>query len=240
MNRLSRLTSILTQLQAKKLVTATELSKKYDVSIRTIYRDIRSLEDSGIPIYTEEGKGYSLVEGYTLPPVMFTEEEANALITGYSMVSRNKDASLVENYKDAIDKIKSVLRHNQKGKVELLTSRVAFIQNLSQITTSNILSSIQIAITSLRIVDINYISLYKNEESHRLIEPQAMYHTQGNWILIAWCRLRKDYREFRLDRIQSVKMKGDHFEDRKFDLMTYFKEQIKKSKSFTKKNEKDS
>jgi len=235
MNRLSRLTSILTQLQAKRLVTATELSKKYDVSIRTIYRDIRSLEESGIPIFTEEGKGYSLVEGYTLPPVMFTEEEANALITGYSMVSRNKDASLVENYKDAIDKIKSVLRHNQKGKAELLSKRVAFIHNLSQITTSNILSSVQIAITSLRLVDINYISLYKNEESSRLVEPLAIYHTQGNWILIAWCRLRKDYREFRLDRIQSVKMKGENFQDRKFDLMTYFKEQIKKSKLKTRK-----
>jgi len=230
MNRLSRLTSILTQLQAKRLVTATELSKKYGVSVRTIYRDIRSLEESGIPIYTEEGKGYSLVEGYTLPPVMFTEEEANALITGYTMISRNKDASLVENYKDAIDKIKSVLRHTQKDKIELLTNRVVFIQNMSQVTTSNILSSIQIAITSLRLIDISYISLYKNEESNRLIEPQAMYHTQGNWILIAWCRLRKDYREFRLDRIQSVKMTGENFEDRKFDLMTYFNEQIEKSK----------
>jgi len=230
MNRLSRLTSILTQLQAKRLVTATELSKKYRVSVRTIYRDIRSLEESGIPIYTEEGKGYSLVEGYTLPPVMFTEEEANALITGYTMISRNKDASLVENYKDAIDKIKSVLRHTQKDKIELLTNRVVFIQNMSQVTTSNILSSIQIAITSLRLIDISYISLYKNEESNRLIEPQAMYHTQGNWILIAWCRLRKDYREFRLDRIQSVKMTGENFEDRKFDLMTYFNEQIEKSK----------
>jgi len=231
MNRLSRLTSILTQLQAKRIVTATELSKKYDVSVRTIYRDIRSLEDSGIPIYTEEGKGYSLVEGYTLPPVMFTEEEANALITGYSIVSRNKDASLVDNYKDAITKIKSVLRTTEKGKAELLTSRVAYINNLSQITTSNILSSIQIAITSLRLIDISYISLYKNEESSRLVEPQAMYHTQGNWILIAWCRLRNDYREFRLDRIQSIKMRGDHFEDRKFDLMIYFKEQVEQSKS---------
>jgi len=230
MNRLSRLTSILTQLQAKKLVTSTELSKKYGVSIRTIYRDIRSLEDSGIPIYTEEGKGYSLVEGYTLPPVMFTEEEAYALITGYTMMTQNKDSSLVENYKDAIDKIKSVLRHTQKNKAELLTSRVAFIQNLSQVTTSNILSSIQIAITSLRVIDISYLSLYKDEESNRSIEPQAMYHTQGNWILIAWCRLRKDYREFRLDRIQSIKMQGDHFEDRQFDLMTYFHEQIAKSK----------
>jgi len=231
MNRLSRLTSILTQLQAKKLVTATDLSKKYDVSVRTIYRDIRSLEDSGIPIYTEEGKGYSLVEGYTLPPVMFTEEEANALITGFKIISRNKDASLIENYRDAISKIQSVLSHNQKGKAELLMSRVAFIKNLSQITTRNILSSVQIAITSLRLIDIGYISLYKDEESNRVVEPLALYHTQDNWILIGWCRMRHDYREFRLDRIQSIKMKGKEFEDRNFDLMAYFKSQVERSKN---------
>lgn len=230
MNRLARLTSILTQLQAKRLVTASELSEKYDVSVRTIYRDIRSLEASGIPIYTEEGRGYSLVEGYTLPPVMFSEEEANALITGYKIVSRNKDASLVENYRAAIDKIKSVLRTNQKDKAELLTSRVAFINNLSQVTTSKILSSVQIAITSYQLITVQYLSLYKDEESTRDIEPQALYHTQDNWILIAWCRLRKDYREFRLDRIQSIKMIGISFEDRQFDLLKYFNEQIRKSK----------
>ena len=74
--RLSRLTAILIQLQSKRLITSTELADKYGVSIRTIYRDIRALEEAGVPIYTEEGKGYSLSEGYRLPPVMFTEEEA--------------------------------------------------------------------------------------------------------------------------------------------------------------------
>ncbi len=230
MNRLSRLTSILTQLQTKRIVTATELSQKYDVSIRTIYRDIRSLEASGIPIYVEEGKGYSLVDGYNVPPVMFTEEEANALITGFTMISRNKDASLVEQYKNAIDKIKSVLRQNQKSKAELLSRRVVDIQNLSEVRTSNILSSIQVAITSLRVCQIHYRSLYKEEESHRSVEPQAMYHTQGNWILIAWCQLRRDYREFRLDRIQSIKMTSSTFADRAFDLMHYFNEQINKAR----------
>ncbi|MEL7062687.1 MAG: HTH domain-containing protein, partial [Bacteroidota bacterium] len=77
--RLSRLTAILTQLQSKRLVTAKALAERHNVSIRTIYRDIRTLEQSGIPIVTEEGKGYSIMEGYHLPPVVFTEDEANAL-----------------------------------------------------------------------------------------------------------------------------------------------------------------
>jgi len=86
--RLARLTAILTQLQSKKLITARDIAEKHEVSIRTVYRDIRTLEKSGIPIVTEEGKGYSIMEGYKLPPVMFTEDEANALITAEQIIAR--------------------------------------------------------------------------------------------------------------------------------------------------------
>ena len=92
--RLARLTAILTQLQSKRILTAREIAEKHDVSIRTVYRDIRTLESSGIPIITEEGKGYALMEGYNIPPVMFTEEEANALITAEQLINKNKDNSL--------------------------------------------------------------------------------------------------------------------------------------------------
>jgi predicted DNA-binding transcriptional regulator YafY len=97
-SRLSRITAILTQLQTKRMITAPTLAEKYSVSVRTIYRDIRSLEQSGVPIVTEEGKGYSLMEGYRLPPVHFTESEANALITAEQLVLKNNDASLIEHY----------------------------------------------------------------------------------------------------------------------------------------------
>lgn len=79
--RLSRLTAILTQLQTKRILTSTTFAEKFGVSVKTIYRDIRALEQAGVPIFTEDGKGYSLIEGYRIPPVMFTENEANALIT---------------------------------------------------------------------------------------------------------------------------------------------------------------
>ncbi|MEO7046774.1 MAG: HTH domain-containing protein, partial [Ferruginibacter sp.] len=91
--RLSRLTAILTQLQTKRLLTTSELAKKFSVSSRTIYRDIKALERAGVPILTEEGKGYSLMEGYRIPPIMFTESEANALITAEQLIRKNKDAS---------------------------------------------------------------------------------------------------------------------------------------------------
>lgn len=99
--RLSRLTAILTRLQTKHLITASELADRFSVSKRTIYRDIRALEDAGVPILTEEGKGYALMEGYKIPPVMFTESEANALITAEQLIMKNKDSSFVKDYTDA-------------------------------------------------------------------------------------------------------------------------------------------
>ena len=108
--RLSRLTAILTQLQTKRLLTATNLADKFNVSIRTIYRDIRALEQAGVPIITEDGKGYSLMEGYKIPPVMFTEKQANALILAEQLVLKNKDTSFIKDYIEAIDKIKAVFK----------------------------------------------------------------------------------------------------------------------------------
>jgi len=93
--RLARLSAIVTQLQSKSIVTAKAIADRHNVSIRTVYRDIRTLEQSGIPIITEEGKGYSILDGYSLPPIMFTEAEALALITAEQLIGRNNDQSLI-------------------------------------------------------------------------------------------------------------------------------------------------
>lgn len=221
-SRLSRITAILTYLQSKRLITASEMADKFEVSVRTIYRDIRALEEAGVPICTEEGKGYSLMEGYRLPPVSFTEQEANALITAEKFISRNKDASLVQHYGSAITKIKSVLRHTDKGKAELLSERVAFMLNFQKHTTSNHLSKVQVAITNFQTIQLHYHSISKDEVTQRRIEPLALYHTKENWILIAWCKLREENREFRLDRIKELTVLTETFSPRTFDLMGYF------------------
>lgn len=219
--RLSRLTSILTQLQSKRIVTATYLADKHKVSIRTIYRDIRALENSGIPIIVEEGKGYTLMQGYQLPPVMFTEEEANALITAEQLINTNKDRSLVEHYNRAITKIKSIFKYSQKEKAELLTERIIFRNPENAKSTSSYLMTLQTAITTFNLVDINYCSL-QNESTNRTIEPFALYSTQGNWILIAYCRLRNDFRAFRIDLIQNLKVINKHFDSHNMSLDMYF------------------
>jgi len=219
--RLARLTAILTQLQSKRLVTARDIAEKHKVSIRTIYRDIRTLEKSGIPIVTEEGKGYSILEGYKLPPVMFTEQEANALVTAEQIISRNKDQSLADQYASAIEKIKAVLKYTQKDKTELLGKRLQIRTNIKSEKTSDYLIGIQTAITNYQLVDIKYLSL-QNKPSQRNIEPFALLHTQDNWVLIAYCRLRKDFRAFRLDCIEKMTILQKHFEPHKMTLDEYF------------------
>lgn len=225
--RLSRLTAIITFLQTKRLVTSTELAKKFDVSIRTIYRDIRALELSGIPICTEEGKGYSLVEGFSLAPVMFTETEANALITAEQLVLKNSDTSFIKNYQDALIKVKAVLRTNTKEKARILAERIIYRNSSPQSNSSHYLSIIQLALTNYAPIRIDYVS-QENNTTQRVVEPFALYNTQENWVLIAYCRMRKENRSFRLDRIQALETLTEKFQPQNITLQEYFESVRKK------------
>jgi predicted DNA-binding transcriptional regulator YafY len=221
-----------TQLQTKRLLTATELADKFSVSVRTIYRDIRVLEQAGVPILTDEGKGYSLMEGYKIPPIMFSESEANALITVEQLVLKNRDSSLIKEYTEDINKIKAVLRYSTKEKTELLSKRVAVSPAISDINTSNSLMLIQNALTNFQVLNVRYKSEERNEKTERLIEPFALYYSlQENWTLIAFCRLRKDYRMFRLDRILKIQQTELKFTPHKMTLQEYLAEKVKKFKT---------
>ncbi len=222
--RLSRLTAILTQLQSSRIVTAKVLAEKHNVSIRTIYRDIRTLEKSGVPIITEEGRGYRMMDGYSLPPVMFSEDEANALITAEQLINRNKDISFVEQYKSAIEKIKALLKGPQREKAHLLTERVYFRNNYKNEKSSSYLMQIQLALTNFQVLKIEYLSS-KQVRTTRKIEPFALYSTQENWLLVAFCRLRKEFRVFRIDYIQKVSNTLEQFESHNMTLDEYFKKQ---------------
>jgi predicted DNA-binding transcriptional regulator YafY len=218
--RLSRLTAILTQLQTKRLLTASELASRFSVSVRTIYRDIRALEQAGVPIVTEDGKGYSLIEHYRLPPVMFTESQANALILAEQLIMKNKDASFVNDYSEAIDKIKAVLKLSIKDNVNLLAERTRFSQNQNNERTSNHLSALQFALTNYSLTKIAYTN-EAQQATERIIEPFALLSTE-NWLLVAWCRMRNEFRFFRLDRIQKLEVLTEKFTTHKMTLQEYF------------------
>ena len=221
MKRLHRLTAILVKLQSKKIVQAAELADKFDVSLRTIYRDMQALTDAGVPIGAEAGTGYYLVDGYSLPPIMFTEKEANALLTASKIIKTNNDQSLINEYQEAIDKVIAVLKTTQKEKLKILEERV-FTYNRNVIHPSTSLSVIQQAITDFRVLEIQYAKA-SGEYSKRLVEPLGVYFTNNTWIMIAHCRLRKDYREFRTDRILNLIETQELFSPKHFSLEDYYK-----------------
>jgi predicted DNA-binding transcriptional regulator YafY len=219
--RLSRLTAILIQLQAKRIITAPSLAGKFNVSVRTIYRDIKALEQAGVPILMEDGKGYTLMEGYKIPPIMFSENQANALILAEQLVLMNKDSSFIKDYTEAIDKIKAVLGQSEKNKANLLAERTRFEQNIKRERSSDNISQLQFALTNFYLTNIDYTNEL-NKMTSRIIEPFALLSTTENWLLIAWCRLRQEFRYFRLDRITKMNILTEKFEQHKMTLQEYF------------------
>jgi predicted DNA-binding transcriptional regulator YafY len=222
MSQLPRLINILTLLKSRRVLTATELSNKFDVSVRTVYRDIQKLVEAGVPVITLEGRGYTLMDGYTVAPVQFTEKQANALITAQHLVNKSNDSSFASDFEEALTKIKSVFRSSVLEKSELLNNQIHVFNNSYENISSNALSEIQLAITNFNYVEINYRKADDPNISFRKIEPCAIFSTQQKWILLAWCHLRKEYRAFRIDRIQHFKILKENFEDRKFNIQDYF------------------
>lgn len=224
MSQLPRLISILTLLKSKRILTATELAERFDVSVRTIYRDVRKLEEAGVPVVTIEGRGYSLMEGYAVAPVQFTEKEANALVTAQQLVKRTQDSSFIHDFDEAMTKIKSVFKSSVQEKSEILSAKIHVFDAQWEDLSSNALSEIQLAITNFRYMEINYRKADDPEISFRKVEPYTLISTNRKWILIAWCYLRNSFRSFRVDRIVHFQILPETFEDRKFDLLEYFRQ----------------
>lgn len=159
---------------------------------------------------------------------MFTQQEANALITAGELIRLNKDSSLTSAYKEAVDKVKAVLNYSAKDKLELLSKRVAVSPASLKEPTSSSLSLVQNALTSFTVLRITYQAEGKNESTERFIEPFAFYYSlQQHWTLIAFCRWRNDFRMFRLDRIKTVYLTDLKFLPHQLSLQDYLKEKEK-------------
>ena len=204
MNRIDRLFGILTTLQSKKFVTAEKLAGKFDISVRTLYRDIKALGELGIPVSFEQHKGYFIVNGYFLPPVSFTTEEANAMLLMEAIVSGFADNSIKKHYSTGLNKVKAVLKSSQKEKIEMLTNNIKMQVPPCFQYDFEYLSIIQNSITSKQILEIEYKNS-KEEINSRKIEPIGLVFYALAWHLIAWCNRRLDYRDFKVARILRLK-----------------------------------
>ncbi len=220
--RLSRLTSILIQLQSRRLIKATTLAEKFDVSVRTIYRDMRTLENAGVPLLTEEGKGYSLMDGYRIPPVMFTESEANALLTAELIIQLSKDTSLITEFSSAVSKIRAIIPNGLKNKTERLEQKIGITNTyIDNSPKSKYLLEIQKALVEHLVLKVDYTTK-EGAVTQRSLEPFAIYSNQNNeWVLIAFCRLRNDFRSFSLVNIGKLSITAETFEPQKMTFTQY-------------------
>jgi predicted DNA-binding transcriptional regulator YafY len=236
MNRIDRISAILIQLQSKKVVKAQEIADRFNISLRTVYRDVSTLEEAGIPIIGEAGVGYSIMEGYRLPPVMFTREEATAFITAEKLVEKFADNAIGAQYKSAMFKVRAVLRGAEKEFIEHLDERIEALKYRNLPDTSprdSTLQTILQSITEKRILQMEYYAWHNEKTTQRSIEPIGVCHTNSHWHLIGWCRLRNDYRDFRIDRIQTLKLTDERFKERDLSLKQYLQQMAEKEKMET-------
>lgn len=214
MNKFDRIIAILISLQTKRIVTAQSLADRFEVSLRTIYRDIRTLENAGVPIGAEAGVGYYIEKSYQLPPIMFEQEEAVSLVVGEKFVQQHADTQTATHYINAVHKVKSVLKSADKEYLDNLSEHIEVSPEMPVRRNSvqeNWLLESQRGIAQSRVLALSYRSSYKREHTQRKIEPIGLYHYGGRWHLIAWCQLREAYRDFRLDRILNLEITDDRF-----------------------------
>lgn len=225
--RFDRIVSILIQLQSKRVIKAQELADRFGVSLRTIYRDIRTLEASGVPVGGEAGVGYTIMEGYKLPPVMFSREEATSFVAAEKLMQHFTDKSMGSYFQSAMYKVKSVLRWAEKEWVDTLDTQVLVkpaTHKLFKEEVSNSLELLMNGIVQKQQVYVVYQSVEADAPGERYIEPVGLYHERGYWYLMAYCHLRKEYRRFRTDRIFSIAASDKVFDLEHQELSFYLKE----------------
>lgn len=211
--RFDRIVSIFIHLQSKPVVTAQELADRFDVSLRTIYRDIRSLEQAGVPIYSEAGVGYSLVDGYKIPPTLFTREEALSFAAAEKIMQVYVDQELNDHFASALFKMKAVLRSSQKEEVSGIAPSIVMRSDKTIFNKKvpSVLATLFKSISLKQQVQLVYVNGTESEATTRTLEPIGVFHENSFWYFMAYCHLRESYRQFRSDRIQSIQLLDDVF-----------------------------
>src|SRR6266852_1479269 len=208
MRRADRLFGIIQRLRRRRVVTARTLADQFEVSERTIYRDIRDLIASQVPIEGAAGMGYSLRSGYDLPPLMFDESELEAIVFGARIVQSWSDSEMARSAEAALSKIENVLPPHL---ARLLAARSLWAPSTSrQMPLAFDLVELRAAIRRSLKVRFGYHD-EKGAETRRTIRPLTLWFEGPVWLAVAWCELRNDFRFFRLDRMQDVEFLDETF-----------------------------
>ena len=206
MRRAERLFRLVAELRARGVSRAEDVAAHFEISVRTVYRDIAHLQASGLPIEGEAGVGYILRPGFDLPAMTFTFEQLDALATGLSFVEAAGDVALSEAAAEVRAKLQAALPDPEKRRLEdspMFASR-------RDGRAAPFAKVVRRAIRECRVVQLSYKDR-DGEESERRVRPLTIWAFTDGWLFAGWCELRRDFRAFRLDRITALENTGEGF-----------------------------
>ncbi|MEJ8304980.1 YafY family protein [Saccharibacillus sacchari] len=229
MNKTDRLLALILELQRQHTIRAEDLAASFEVSVRTIYRDVQALSEAGVPIVGTTGNGYSLMEGYFLPPISFTVEEAATLLIGTSFIDRQFDDAYRDRASAAGKKIEALLSDNVRSETSRIRGSMRLLDPYDQKALPHEkenLRQIRQAFSEGRKISFDYSK--KNADSadsdpgRRTVAPYGLVFVEGAWMLVAFCDLRRDIRHFRLSRMKELTRLDERYElPAQFDLRAY-------------------
>jgi predicted DNA-binding transcriptional regulator YafY len=224
MRRADRLFRIVQFLRRGRLLTAQKLAEKLQVSQRTVYRDVRDLQLSGMPIEGEAGVGYTLRQDLDLPPLTFTAEELTALVLGARLVRAWGGVASVTAANDALGRIEAVLPVEMRERLDAI---LLFAPGFRmQKVVRERLDVLHDACVAKRAVAFGY-EREDGESSRREVRPLALYFFSGVWTLASWCEMRKDFRTFRLDRMEGLRTLERTFAQKRGQRLEDFLRRVK-------------
>jgi predicted DNA-binding transcriptional regulator YafY len=210
MRRADRLFQIVQLVRGRRLATGEWLAGRLEVSVRTVYRDIADLQAQGVPIEGEAGVGYRMRAGFDLPPLMFTTDEAKALVACVRLAQPRLDAGLAQAAEDALSKVLAVLPGSARAAAESLAVYAPVVEVDARLRRQ--LEALRVATETRRKVRLHYRDL-KDATSERVVRPLGSFYWGAVWTLAAWCETRQDFRNFRVDRIEQLEPLDDTFRD---------------------------
>jgi len=210
MRRADRLFRLVQLVRGRRLSTAAWLAGRLEVSERTVYRDVADLQAQGVPIDGAAGVGYRMRAGFDLPPLMFTHDEARALMAAVRIALPRLDTQLAGHAEAALDKMVGVMPPSVRAAAESLA--VFAPAAAPDVATRERLAVLRQAIESRHKLQASYRDL-QDHDSRRVLRPLACLFWDAAWTLAAWCELRNDFRSFRVDRFTSVKVLDERFRD---------------------------
>lgn len=211
MRRADRLFQLVQLLRGRRLSTAAYLASRLEVSERTVYRDVADLILQGVPIEGEAGVGYRFGAGFDLPPMMFSAEEAKAMVASVRLAQPWLDATLALAAEGALGKMLSALPSASRAAAESLALYTAPVEFNGLSTTDGAnLRLLREAVSAQRMVAMVYVDA-KESNTQRLVRPLGCFYWGRVWTLVAWCESRHDFRSFRVDRIKRLEVTEDGF-----------------------------